>query len=68
MFAEGSLKYDDSSDYDLNVIERHLSFSTLQIFESIDHILHLKSRLCHSHLSNVVIQCEKNFVIVKKNK
>ena len=64
-----SLKYDDTSDYDLilfviNVMKRHLPFSTLQILESIDHILHLKSRLCHSHLSYV----KKNFVIAKKKK
>ena len=42
-----SLKYDDTSDYDLilfviNVMKRHLPFSTLQIFESTRHILHLK--------------------------
>ena len=47
MLAEGSLKYDDTSDYDLilfviNVMKRHLPFSTLQIFESIRHIVHLK--------------------------
>ena len=47
MLAEGSLKYDDTSDYDLisfviNVMKRHLTFSTLQILESIHHILHLK--------------------------
>ena len=63
VLAEGSLKYDDSSDYDLIVIERHLPFSTLQILESIDHILHLKSRLCHSHSSNVVIQYETTLLL-----
>ena len=44
MLAEGSLKYED---YDLisfviNVMKHHLPLSTLQIFESIRHILHLK--------------------------
>ena len=47
MLAEGSLKYDDTSDYNLKsfvikMMKRHLPFSTLQIFESIRHILHLK--------------------------
>ena len=63
-----SLKYDDTSDYDLilfviNVMKRHLPFSTLQIFESTRHILHLKVVFVI-----VTSHCEKNFVIVKKKK
>ena len=67
MLAEGSLKYDDTSDYNLisfviKMMKRHLPFSTLQIFESIRHIFHLKVVFIIV-TSHVVIQCEKNFVI-----